>query len=203
MARFVLRFWIQSKLMSLKVIITLYPPHHQQMSNPCSALFQLWIWAMWDLAPIPFSKRHPTQRPFATFSWANALGLRPTCSLAPRKSFSFAQKSCPMHLNLFLFLWQGRKERTTEAGKVCIDLQHPEFDWHFKSELQQKQPVSACNVCGWTTAQMGWQFVRGKYKSEQKWLPKGLRIAKWLSRDGWDFYRWLRVKITLVQCKAP
>lgn len=133
-------FWVQSRLVSLKVIITLYAPHRSRMSNPCSALFQLCIparrdsasfkqrsprlqWAPWQPSLLPRSQKHPIRRLVATFSWADALGLHPTCSLALHGFLGFALTSCllPFDLPLVILLGRGRRERPVEAGGVCGD----------------------------------------------------------------------------------
>lgn len=215
-------FWVQSRLVSLKVIITLYVPHHSRMSNPCSALFQLCVsamrdcasfkrrsprlqWAPWQTSLLTCSQKHPIQRLVATFSWANALGLHPTCSLALHEFLGFALTSCllPLDLPLVLFLGWGRREGPVEAGSVCGDF------WQREAKMrtarlsrgtahcsQQRVWLNCCShglaVCPWKV-QVRTEVVTKRTKNSK------LTVLGWV----WFLQVPERVKISSVDGKAP
>lgn len=135
------------------------PCETMQVSNNIASRLQ---WAPWQTSLLSHSWRHSLQRLVATFSWANALGLRPMFSLALHKSLGFALKSCPMHLDLalFIFLGQGSGERTIEADRVCIDFRQRESKRDIVSLIrktahcsQQRVWLNRCSkglaVCPW------------------------------------------------------
>lgn len=86
-------------------------------------------WVPWQTSLLSHSQRDTRSKGWLPrFHGQIALGLHPTRSLALHGSLGVALKSCPMHLDLslFIFLGQGRRERTTEADWGCINFRQRE-----------------------------------------------------------------------------